>query len=308
LSYITTPKEPKNNLIYAYDVNSLYPSVLKDKLYPIGNPTYFEGNLLKYEPDLFGFFYCNITTPVNLNHPILQLHHKTNDGIRTLSPLGSFSGWFFSEELYNAKKYGYKFEVLRGYTFESGFIFQKYIDNLYQIRLNYPKTDPMNLLAKLLLNSLIGRFALDDSFTFTYIMNKKDYINWVKMEGVIESIIDLIEIGNSYIIQVKNPIVKLKTDLDSGTETHNVNIAIASAVTAYARIYMSQFKNNKDFPNLYYTDTDSAYFDGDGPLPDSMVDPKRLGALKLEGIYNRALFLSPKVYIPSDKIIIKIIL
>jgi len=73
---------------------------------------------------------------------------------RTLSPLGKFSGWFFSEELYNAQKYGYNFEVLRGYTFESDYIFKDYVEDLYNLRLTYPKTDPMNFSAKLLLNSL----------------------------------------------------------------------------------------------------------------------------------------------------------
>jgi hypothetical protein len=49
----------------------------------------------------------------------------------------------------------------------------------------------------------------------------------------------------------------------------NINIAIASAVTAYGRIHMSQFKDPKfmskyDY-NLYYSDTDSIYIDR--PLP-----------------------------------------
>jgi hypothetical protein len=57
---------------------------------------------------------------------------------------------------------------------------------------------------------------------------------------------------------------------------------------------MSQFKNNKELPNLYYTDTDSLYFDG--PLPEHLVSKTRLGALKLEGVWNKALFLAPKVY------------
>src|ERR1700681_19725 len=100
--------------------------------------------------------------------------------------------------------------------------------------------------------------------------------------------------GDNYMIQLKNPINKLNTLLDNGTETHNVNIAIASAVTAYARIHMSQFKNNNSLPRLYYTDTDSAYFDG--PLPNYMVDSQRLGALKLEGIFDETIFLAPKVY------------
>ena len=94
--------------IYAYDVNSLYPSVMKDKEYPIGSPTYFEGNILKQDSKAFGFFHCKIVAPSNLLHPILQLHHKSspNGGIRTVSPLGSWEGMYFSEELYNAEKFG----------------------------------------------------------------------------------------------------------------------------------------------------------------------------------------------------------
>ena len=35
------PQLIKAKKIFAYDVNSLYPSVMKDKEYPIGSPTYF---------------------------------------------------------------------------------------------------------------------------------------------------------------------------------------------------------------------------------------------------------------------------
>jgi hypothetical protein len=50
----------------------------------------------------------------------------------------------FSEEIKNAAKYGYKFEVLWGYKFLQAKIFNNYVDNLYQLRLNYPSTDPLN--------------------------------------------------------------------------------------------------------------------------------------------------------------------
>lgn len=39
---------------------------------PIGNPTYFEGDILKIDKDAFGFFNCKITCPDNLKHPIIQ--------------------------------------------------------------------------------------------------------------------------------------------------------------------------------------------------------------------------------------------
>ena|ERR1700689_2177878 len=147
---------PKGVKIYVYDVNSLYPFVMREYPYPVGNPIYFEGNILKTENNPFGFFYVNIQIPLDLKHPILQIHHKTEGGMRTVSPLGNFSGWFFSEELYNAVKFGYKFEVLRGYLFEKEYIFKDYVEDIYNLRLQYPKTDPMNYTCKILLNSLYG--------------------------------------------------------------------------------------------------------------------------------------------------------
>ena len=43
--YRTSP--PANRKIYAYDINSLYPYIMKTFKMPIGNPTYFKGNILK---------------------------------------------------------------------------------------------------------------------------------------------------------------------------------------------------------------------------------------------------------------------
>lgn len=167
-----------NKKIYAYDVNSLYPYVMANFKYPIGNPTYFEGDITKIEPNAFGFFYCKIIAPEGLIHPILQIHHKGNDGqLRTIAPLGEWEGIYFSEELYNAKKYGYKFEILWGYIFDKDYVFKDFVDNIYKLRLNYPKNDPMNLTAKLLMNAAYGRFGMDDNFTNTNILDKKDYLN-----------------------------------------------------------------------------------------------------------------------------------
>ena len=98
--------------IYAYDVNSLYPFVMKEKEYPTGSPTYFQGNILKFNPNAFGFFYCKISVPSYKTHPILQAKVKTKNGVRLLFPVGDWEGMYFSEELYNAQKYGYSFEVL----------------------------------------------------------------------------------------------------------------------------------------------------------------------------------------------------
>jgi len=85
---------------------------------PIGKPTLFEGDIRKIDSNAFWFFFCNITAPENLNEPIIQTHVNTNDGIRTIAPLGAWSDMIFSPEMDNAIKFGYKFEILWGYTFE----------------------------------------------------------------------------------------------------------------------------------------------------------------------------------------------
>ena len=50
------PKPDIGDLVYAYDVNSLYPFVMREYKYPIGAPTYFEGDITKVDPNAFGFF------------------------------------------------------------------------------------------------------------------------------------------------------------------------------------------------------------------------------------------------------------
>jgi len=106
------PRPTNNRKIFGYDVNSLYPFVMSKNKLPIGKPTYFSGDITKIDKNAFGFFYCNIITPDNLKHPIIQTRIKTKDGLRTIAPLGTWSDMIFSEEMYNAIKFGYKFEVL----------------------------------------------------------------------------------------------------------------------------------------------------------------------------------------------------
>jgi hypothetical protein len=158
--------------------------------------------------------------------------------------------------------------------------------------LKYPSTNPLNFVAKLLLNSLYGRFGMIDSFPdITIFDNEKSYIDFENKFS--DDILDILELGDKLLIKHRSEDKDLRTLLYGNIETHNVNIAIASAITAYARIHMTQFKNNPDF-TLYYSDTDSAYFDS--ALPDHMVNSKILGKMKLENRVKKAIFLAPKVY------------
>lgn len=295
------PQNDINEKVYGYDVNSLYPSEMMKSLMPVSDITYFEGDIRKFDSNAFGFFHCKIITPTNLEHPILQTHIKTKEGIRTMAALGRYEDMIFSGEMDNAIKLGYKFEILWGYTFKSMNVFEEIISDLYSLRLKYHKSDPMNYIAKILMNSLYGRFGMDDSFNEIMIIDKDLYDNFLNKFPNIE-IVELIDLDNKLLIQYKS---KDNIDLEYNDDTHNINIAIASSITAYSRIYMTQFKNNRNY-KLFYCDTDSIYINK--KLDDSFVNSNKLGKLKLEITADKAIFLASKVYslLSNNKIITKV--
>jgi hypothetical protein len=195
---------------------------------------------------------------------------KTVNGKRTIAGLGTWYGWVTSSEKDNALKFGYQFEILKGYKFETENIFKNYVSELYNLRLEYEKGTPMNLIAKLLMNSLYGKFGMKDEMTRLEILDNtteddKSY-NSELLDMYGTDIIDTVELDNYIIIIRKYTelFYNEKNDIFHGNET---NIAIASAITAGARVHMSYFKNNPLF-NLYYSDTDSAVTDS--PLPEYM--------------------------------------
>lgn len=106
------PQNDKDELVYGYDVNSLYPSMMKESLVPVSDITYFEGDIRSFNPNAYGFFYCKVKCPNNLEHPLLQSHIKTDNGLRTIAALGTYEDMVFSEEMDNCIKKGYNFDIL----------------------------------------------------------------------------------------------------------------------------------------------------------------------------------------------------
>uniref|UniRef100_A0A896YSL2 DNA polymerase n=1 Tax=Coniophora olivacea TaxID=85977 RepID=A0A896YSL2_9AGAM len=274
--------------IYVYDVNSLFPSMMAKNKFPCGNISFFEGDASILN-DQYWIAECNVSTKADLYQPYLQVHHKTKGGMRTIAPNGSFNMVMHSSEYYNAIK-DYNIEILRGFVFEkSEDIFSRYVNDMYQLRLEYSKTEPMNLIAKLLLNSLYGRFGMQPQLHSHIFVNFSEFTELSKCY----EIIDFIQINEDlfFVTYESSDINDLGESLPKN-KSAGISVSIASAVTAYARVYMSNFKNNPSF-NLYYTDTDSIFVDKE---LDPIFVNNELGKMKLEYILKDSIFLAPKVY------------
>jgi hypothetical protein len=98
--------------------------------------------------------------------PIIQTRVKTKKGFSTIAPLGKWTDWLFSEEIYNAEKKGYSFKILKGYLFEKQNIFKDFVNDIYKIKESYDKSHPLYLISKLILNSLYGRYGMNCNIFF----------------------------------------------------------------------------------------------------------------------------------------------
>lgn len=273
--------KPFGRRVLSYDVNSLYPSVMSKCLMPIGKHIYFEGE--RPLKDVFGYVQVDVEAP-NIKTPFLPL--KTENG--TIYPTGTWSGWYFTEELKNAELYGYKFKIKKGYIFEKANIFYKYVEAIYKIKQNSTPGSFWYIIAKLLLNSLYGRFGMDPDVPESKIIAKEHFDSWNNSNHIkVAEIIDLDE--NLWVKYSKFE----NTSVDKNHNlAPNISVPIAAAVTAYARIDMSKYiMDNPD--RILYIDTDGIKITK--KLPEDQVGPE-LGKMKYEGYFDYFISIAPKVY------------
>jgi len=287
-------------LLHYYDVNSLYPfAMLNDMPHELilgkdgmkyGGIQYLQNRSLD---SFFGFAEAHIDCPTNMKRPVLPFH---KDG-KTIYPVGTWKGVYFSEELKAVAKLGYKITLIKGYEFTRIDLFSKFINTFFEMKRVSQGAE--KAIAKLLLNNLYGYFGRKQINILTQNV-KNDNLEPLLLTRVIKSIS---EINDEYstVLAYSNINYKILDKLNN--ELHNnienfyspikSNVAIAAAVTAYARIVMIPFKLD---PNTLYTDTDSIF-------TTKPIDPNLIGDLlgqmkdEMRGVLiQEGLFLGPKKY------------
>ena len=263
---------PYGKDLYYYDINSLYPHTMKMPL-PTCNPVYVSGKIRLNE--FFGILRVKVTSPNYMHIPILPI--KYND--RLICPVGTWEGTYFSEELKEAAKAGYSFEILDGYRFDNTFPFNSYIDYFYSLKEN--SSGVMRAIAKLFLVCLYGKMGMKPS-THEIAYYTSEEAMWNDQTKV--GIKPYIEFDDgSVFARFKPHPASSKKSLE--------NVACAIAVTAYGRMVINRYKN---LPNnaCHYSDTDSIVLSR--PLEKDVSS--KLGDMKLEYRIKEAYHLNPKCY------------
>lgn len=277
-------KEKETGKGIVLDVNSLYPSVMMYEKLPFGDPIFFEG---EYQEDLLYPLYiqtisCSFDIKDNMI-PTIQIKNnmsfvpneyiKSSEGdIVTLTLTNIDLELFLNHYNVNDLVYhnGWKFRAIKG-------LFTDYINYWSNKKISAKKEGNSALyrIAKLMLNSLYGKFGLNPNVRSKYPILE---------EGVVKY--------KMYPMETREPIY----------------IPVASFITSYARFKtittsqtIKEYSINKYGKDLYvYSDTDSIHclFKDDSELKDIIeIDDYKLGAWKLESTFKRGKYIRQKCYI-----------
>ena len=269
-----------------YDVNSLYPFCMYKKVLPFGFPVYFEGDP---EPDdryplYIIHFKCTFelrpdhlpTIQLKKNYRYVETEYLTTSRYKQ----GNYwendpvEMWITNVDFelmldhYDVKFFpfddghycdGFKFRGTTG-------MFKDYID--YWMHIKETETGAKRQLAKLQLNSLYGRFALNPKTS--------QKIPYLDEDGVVR--------------------------YKHGEEEYRdpVYTAMGAFITAYAREKTIR-SAQAVYDRLVYCDTDSLHIIGYDQPEGLEVHPTRLGAWKDEGSWVDSKFVRSKTYLESEQ-------
>lgn len=255
-----------------FDVNSLYPSVMFYEPMPFGEPLKFEGKYKenKYYPLYVQKIICHFELKKGML-PTIQLKNNprfvgteyliSNNGEDVILTLTSVDLKLFLEH-YNVTN----IEYLGGYMFkQTTAIFKGYIKKWIKVKneATINKNGAMRTLAKLMLNSLYGKFALNPKCS-----NKLPFLD--------------------------NDIVRYSKGEEETRKS--LYIPIGAFITAYARDKTIR-SAQKVKERFIYADTDSLHLEGTEIPQGLKVSPINLGEWKLENKFLKARFLRAKRYI-----------
>lgn len=265
-----TNSEPLYDRVHI-DINAAYAASMR-----LGVPCGVAAYTQRYEQGYPGFYKCKVTVPQGERYPIVP--HKTASGIEWAT--GTFTAIVPSCTIEYAKTLGVQFEIEYGYVFERiEYPFQKFLGIAENLELTYEKS-PLKECAKLLRNSLYGRFGMNPvAERIVYAEQPPDDLEPLTDKQTAEVIDDFY----------------LERELLS---VASMQIHWASWITAQTRIRVHQIARAG---KASYGDTDSA--DVSRQMFDSLVQRgiievgKAYGQVKIEHEFEWFVSHAPKDYI-----------
>ena len=284
----------RGQYINDYDINSLYPTVMRNYQYSI-----------KFREEIHNIKQEDISSS-NLNYLLnVDFYGDNNlivpvrgDDKRLIFVDNVQNVWITSEEYKTLIDNNFEVIVNKGYSFFRSPIFFDYVNYFYDLKkrnLNGNKS-----FYKLMLNSLYGKFGENRQHTELILI---DDINKLALHNIDQNMIAFMKEtgdndGKGKLYDFGDFKVNYFSDFVIVKKESEVKYdpVIASEVTANARLY--NFRYRQKIKKVYNTDTDSFF------TPLKMEESDELGDIKLE-FQGRTWLYAPKdyFYITNDNIL-----
>ena len=284
--------ELKNESYYTLDVNSLYPYVMSDNLYPCKYvrilSTLGLSGLTKYLPN------NSVVSKVliNTNEPAYAVKQS-----RTIFPVGRFWTTLCTPELKYALEHNHIETIRTTVIYEQAELFRSYVTKLYALRQEFKSAGVAEYeeLCKKMLNSLYGKFGQKGE-------------EWVKIGDCPNEPDRTIEAF--YPVENKRGMLRYLLgeifELKGKGECFDSFPAIAAHVTAYARMYLYKLMKICGKRNYFYCDTDSLIVNEEGLCNlKNHINPLKLGYLKVESKTTSLCIRGLKDYSTPVKCVVK---
>jgi hypothetical protein len=255
-----------------FDVNSLYPWVLRHCLLPFGFPLSFDGRYIDDEeyPLYFQTLVCTFkikegkipTIQLKNNFRFVPTDYIENSGLEPTGLVLSKPDLELFFDHYDVDVYewggGWKFQACTG-------MFDEYVDHFMSMKATSGKGTANYFISKLLLNALYGKFGKNPDVT-----------------------------GKYPVLDEETGTLKYKKKEQEMSEP--IYLPLAAYVTSWARNKTIRTAQEL-YPRFIYADTDSIHLEG-AEVPNNIkIHNTELGAWKHEGTFSRGRFLRPKTYI-----------
>lgn len=251
--------------IYKYDINSMYPSQMRNMRYPVGKPKKVK-RISKDETKLYVLKIKDIFG--HLKENMVPTWYDTLTADYVFQIFEEEEQYFWIEELQELENYyNLSYDIVEILEFDGYFMkgAKAYVDNYYDIKKN--SKGAIRQGAKLFLNSAYGKLAERvEKISCHYELSEKGYMHLVKGEEKVD-------------------------------EKSLMSVLVGSRITALSRVLLMRYIREicKGNPKKYflYCDTDSVH----ALCNYKDTDDKELGKMKSEGIYEYGKYLAPKTYL-----------
>lgn len=245
--------------ITIYDVNSMYPYIMSIYKFPY---SYHRSKVRKFMPREVGLWECQYECFVGI--PFI---------FDTVSRTLSYSGHaIIDTDTYQyLLDIGAKVTLIQGHIYErTSYFFKEFVTDCYRLRQEFGKDSALGYTAKILMNSLYGKFGEKDIKRTMSTKEKKGVKNIIhSTSGVVST--EIFDYEEVKYIQHRFP-------------------AIASFVTLRSRLFLKKVIDLQE--NFLYCDTDSIHLQGNAI---SIPEGPELGKFKKE-FQGSAVYKGKKAY------------